>query len=143
MEFVLGVDGGNTKTLALVARQDGSILGKGRAGCGDIYGAASPAAAIGAIAHAVEAALREAGIQPGELTASVFSLAGADWPEDFRLLEDAMRERGYGQSMIVVNDAMGALRGGAPNGIGVVVAQDSAAAGEGVVLELPGLLIVT
>lgn len=128
MDVVLGVDGGNTKTLALIARGDGLILGKGRAGCGDIYGAASPAAAIAEIEHAVDSALSEAGIQRSELSAGVFSLAGADWPEDFRLLEGAMRGRGYGQRIFIVNDAMGALRAGTPDGIGVVVACGTGAA---------------
>src|SRR5688572_31888082 len=93
MNFVLGVDGGNTKTLALVAREDGLILGTGRAGCGDIYGAESPVAAIAEIERAVDTALQEAGIQVTQLSTCAFSLAGADWPEDFRLLEDAMRDR--------------------------------------------------
>jgi N-acetylglucosamine kinase-like BadF-type ATPase len=128
MKLVLGVDGGNTKTLALVAREDGVILGGGRAGCGDIYGAPSPSAAIAEIERAVQAALREAGISPADLTASAFSLAGADWPEDFRLLEDALRARGYGQRLLVANDAMGALRAGAPDGTGVVVACGTGAA---------------
>ena len=128
MKLVLGVDGGNTKTLALIAREDGEIIGTGRAGCGDIYGAISPSAAIAEIEGAVEAALIEAGIQANELTASVFSLAGADWPEDFRLLEDAMRTCSYGQEIIVVNDALGALRAGSLDGIGVVVACGTGAA---------------
>jgi N-acetylglucosamine kinase-like BadF-type ATPase len=128
MDLVLGVDGGNTKTLALVARSDGLIMGTGRAGCGDIYGAASPEVAITEIERAVDAALTEAGIQPTELSAGAFSLAGADWPEDFRLLEDAMQARGYGQNIVIVNDAMGALRAGSPDGTGVVVACGTGAA---------------
>jgi N-acetylglucosamine kinase-like BadF-type ATPase len=128
MKFVLGVDAGNTKTLALVARADGVILGKGRAGCGDIYGAKSPEAAITEIERALDAALTEADIAPADLSAGVFSLAGADWPEDFRFLEDALRGRGYGQAILVVNDAMGALRAGSPDGIGVVVACGTGAA---------------
>ncbi len=128
MKLVLGVDGGNTKTLALVGRENGEIIGTGRAGCGDIYGAISPSAAIAEIEGAVEAALTKAGLQPDALTASVFSLAGADWPEDFKLLEDAMRDRSYGQNILVVNDAMGALRAGSPDGTGVVVACGTGAA---------------
>ena len=128
MNFVLGVDGGNTKTLALVARADGVIIGTGRAGCSDIYGAASPAAAMGEIESAVNAAIQKAGTGAGEITAAVFSLAGADWPEDFRLLEDAMRARGYAQDLRIVNDAMGALRAGSPDGTGVVVSCGTGAA---------------
>lgn len=121
MNLVLGVDGGNTKTLALVAREDGTILGAGRAGCGDIYGATSPAAAIAEIARAADAALAAAGCRADDLLAGAFSLAGADWPEDFALLESAMRARGYGREVIVVNDAIGALRAGSLDGTGVAV----------------------
>src|SRR5256884_3691789 len=39
MQCVLGVDGGNSKTIAIVAALDGTILGAGRGGCGDIYNA--------------------------------------------------------------------------------------------------------
>jgi N-acetylglucosamine kinase-like BadF-type ATPase len=128
MKLVLGVDGGNTKTLALVARDDGAILGTGRAGCGDIYGATSADAAIAEIERAVGAALNEAGIPSPELSVGAFSLAGADWPEDFELLEEAMRGQGYGRRIVVVNDAMGALRAGSPDGTGVVVACGTGAA---------------
>ncbi|HJQ14444.1 MAG TPA: BadF/BadG/BcrA/BcrD ATPase family protein [Anaerolineales bacterium] len=128
MKFVLGVDGGNTKTLAIVAQDDGVILGAGRAGCGDIYGATSANAAIAEIERAVDAALNEAGISSTELSAGAFSLAGADWPEDFKLLEEAMRGRGYGRHIVVVNDAMGALRAGSADGNGVVVACGTGAA---------------
>ena len=39
MPYVLAVDGGNTKTIAMVATADGAILGAAHGGCGDIYNA--------------------------------------------------------------------------------------------------------
>ncbi|HEY0443527.1 MAG TPA: hypothetical protein VGC90_04815, partial [Candidatus Limnocylindrales bacterium] len=37
--LLLGVDGGNTKTIALVAQRDGTVVGAARVlGCGDIHG---------------------------------------------------------------------------------------------------------
>jgi len=128
---VLGVDGGNTKTVALVADRDGTILGAGRGGCGDIYaageetpayGCGSPEAALASVDEAVAAALAGAGIGPGDLLAGAFSMAGADWPEDVALLRDALSGRGLGRATVVVNDALGALRAGSPDGTGVVVA---------------------
>ena len=112
MGHVLGVDGGNTKTMALVARTDGEIIGIGRAGCGDIYGAPSEEAALAETERAVRAALAMAGIEADRLLAGAFSMAGADWPEDFALLHEAMAARGFGKSITVVNDAIGALRAG-------------------------------
>jgi N-acetylglucosamine kinase-like BadF-type ATPase len=95
MQCVLAVDGGNTKTIALVAGLDGTILGTGRAGCSDIYNADHNRAramqiALDNIEDAVMTALRAAGAEPGDLVAGVFGLAGADWPEDFVDLKKAM-----------------------------------------------------
>ena len=44
--LLLGVDGGRTKTVALVAEPGGAIVGAGRAGCADIHAAASAEPAI-------------------------------------------------------------------------------------------------
>lgn len=85
-------------------------------------------AAIDEIEQAVELVLEEAGIPAPLLSAGVFSLAGADWPKDFQLLGEAMRSRGYGQNIQIVNDAIGALRAGSPDGIGVAVACGTGAA---------------
>jgi N-acetylglucosamine kinase-like BadF-type ATPase len=122
MTWVLGVDGGNTKTLAAVADESMHTRGAGRSGTADIYNAPTPDVAIAAIEVAVDEALAEAGIAAHELDAAVFSLAGADWPEDFALLEPALRERlALPVTPFVVNDALGALRGGSPDWTGIAV----------------------
>jgi N-acetylglucosamine kinase-like BadF-type ATPase len=129
MQYVLGVDGGNTKTIALVASLDGTILGAGRGGCGDIYNAPiegtswldSAEAAIANIEYAVETALQAAQVKAADLVTAVLNMAGADWPEDFALLETAMKARGYGLGLTVQNDAMGVLHAGVADNIGVSV----------------------
>jgi N-acetylglucosamine kinase-like BadF-type ATPase len=122
MSWALGVDGGNTKTLALVADAEGRVRGRGHGGCADIYNAPTPAAALDAIEVAAAAALAEAGIAGPDVEAAAFSLAGADWPEDFALLERALGERlGLRARPIVVNDALGALRAGSPDWTGIAV----------------------
>jgi N-acetylglucosamine kinase-like BadF-type ATPase len=115
---VLAVDGGNTKTIAAVADAEGRVLATGRAGCGDIYGATSPQAALEAIEDAVAPALAQA----GTVDAAVFSLAGADWPEDFGFIEEELRARlSLPAAVLVVNDAIGALRSGSPDWTGIAV----------------------
>jgi N-acetylglucosamine kinase-like BadF-type ATPase len=118
--MVLGVDGGNTKTIALVATFEGAVVGAGRAGCADIYNCPPAEAAIGEVIAACEAALAAAGAARGDVRAAVFSLAGADWPEDFELLR---RELGawLGREPIVLNDAIGAIHCGVPTGAGVAI----------------------
>jgi N-acetylglucosamine kinase-like BadF-type ATPase len=119
--YFLGVDGGNTKTVALVARPDGTVIGAGRAGFGDIYRSHDPGLALSNIAAAIDAALSTAGITRADLVSGGFSLAGADWPEDYELLQTNLNAAGYGRTITVVNDALGALRAGSPDGTGVVV----------------------
>lgn len=117
--YVLGIDAGNSKTIAIVADADGHIVGWGRAGCGDIYGAGE-AAALDAISTASHTALAAADVRADALSAVVLSAAGADWPEDFEFLRTSIRARGLGEP-IVYNDAIGGLRAGAPDSTGVAV----------------------
>jgi N-acetylglucosamine kinase-like BadF-type ATPase len=135
MQCVLAVDGGNTKTIAVVARLDGAVLGVGRGGCSDIYnavpldGLSDPTMAACAQAeHAVRAALRAAQVDPADLGVSVFNMAGVDWPEDAVFWHEAMTERGFGQQIIVQNDALGILYAAAPHATGVSVVCGTGAA---------------
>lgn len=125
MALYLGVDGGNTKTVALVADEAGHVIGFGRTSGSDIYAADTEEDAIDEVALAVDAALAAAGAKRSDLASAAFGLAGADWPEDFLLLDSAFRARGFGRHLVVVNDAIGALRAGSPTGFGVVLVAGS------------------
>jgi N-acetylglucosamine kinase-like BadF-type ATPase len=124
--LALGVDGGNTKTLAIVTDLEGHVVGTGRSGCGDIY-ATTPEPALAELDAAITCALSEADAAPGDVVSAGFSLAGADWPEDFEFLEAQMaRHLPPSTAIVVVNDAMGALRAGAVDGVAVVCGTGSA-----------------
>ncbi len=118
--LILGVDGGNTKTVALVARPDGAVVGSGRGGGSDIYGAPSFESAIGEISAAVRTALPE-GSASDDVETAVFSLAGADWDEDKADLLHALATVVPRAQVTVVNDAIGALRAGTNDGVGISV----------------------
>jgi N-acetylglucosamine kinase-like BadF-type ATPase len=121
-DLLLGVDGGNTTTIALVIRLDGTVVGVGTAGCGDIHNAPSPDVGLDEICRACAAALASAGVRADELAASAFSLAGADWPEDFELLRSGLARRlALATEPLVVNDAIGAIRCGTNDGVGVAI----------------------
>jgi N-acetylglucosamine kinase-like BadF-type ATPase len=128
MTHVLGLDAGNTKTVALLARLDGAIIGSGRGGCGDIYGAGSPEAAMAQVEAALAGALAGAlasgglGLDLSRLEAACCSMAGADWPEDFELIRCELEARGLRRNVAIYNDAFGALRAGTRDGFGVAVA---------------------
>lgn len=127
--LVLGVDGGNTKSVALVATPDGTIRGAGRAlGIADIYQASSVDAAMDVLADAIGSALGQAGGDRRDIGPAAFSMAGADWPEDMEVIAAALAERRIGTSRRVVNDAVGGITGAIPEGPGVFVAAGSGSA---------------
>lgn len=129
MSLVLGVDAGNTKTIALVAEPSGRIVGAARAlGCADIYAARTTEAVVSVVSSAVAEALSTTGAAASDLTHATFSMAGADWPEDIAELTDAMRAAFRVADTHVVNDAIGALQGAVPEGPAVVVSIGTGAA---------------
>ncbi|HET9416590.1 MAG TPA: BadF/BadG/BcrA/BcrD ATPase family protein [Candidatus Limnocylindria bacterium] len=118
----LGVDAGNTKTVAVVASADGTVLGAGRAlGIADIYAASSVDDAMSVVEAAVDGALAATGAARSDVGAAVVSIAGADWPEDIATIREALSRRAIGSRLEVVNDAIGALVGAVPEGPAVVV----------------------
>lgn len=127
MDYVLGVDGGTTKTVALVALPDGDVVGAGRAGGSNIY-CQHPQVAFRNVERAVLAALDPVGMRPADLATAVYSMSGADWPEDFDFIRNEMLNRGLGRRIVVVNDAVGGLRAGSPDGSGVAVVCGTGAA---------------
>jgi N-acetylglucosamine kinase-like BadF-type ATPase len=122
--LLLGIDGGNTKSVALAATPDGTIVGAGRAaGSADIH-LVTLEDAVGRLESAAGAAL--AGAPDAPVIATGLSLAGADWPEDFEDIRARVDGR-WGATKIV-NDAIGALRGAIPDGPGVIVVCGTGAA---------------
>lgn len=125
----LGVDAGNSKTAALVCDATGAVAGAGRSGCGDIYGAPGPAAAVEEVLAAVDRALDHAGAARGDVAGAAFRLAGIDWPDDRAFWERRLAER-YpslaGASLL--NDGYAAIRCGVPSGAGVSVTAGTGAA---------------
>jgi N-acetylglucosamine kinase-like BadF-type ATPase len=119
-ELLLGVDGGATKTVAVVADASGSVLGAGRSGSSDIHAEPEPERAVDRVADAARRALEAAGATGDDLAVAAFGLCGADWPEDMALYQEGLTTRlGLRRPPVVVNDALGALRVGTPDGIGV------------------------
>jgi N-acetylglucosamine kinase-like BadF-type ATPase len=105
----LAVDAGNSKTVALVTDAEGAVLGRGRGGNGDIYGAESVPSALESVFGAVDAALTGAGA--GDISAAAFRIAGVDYPEDATFWHDHLRSRFPGLGALSVkNDAYASLR---------------------------------
>jgi N-acetylglucosamine kinase-like BadF-type ATPase len=122
-ELYLGVDAGNTKTVALVCDDQGGVVGSGHAGLGDIYGAARPEDAVGVVVSTVAQALGAAGAKLSDIRSAAFRLAGIDWPEDEDYWRDAVARRFAPIELASVkNDGFALLRCGDLSGVGVAVA---------------------
>jgi len=117
---VLGVDGGGRKTYAIVVDALGTLLGAGAAGPSN-WEIAGVDVARDAITEAADGALAEAGIARGAIDASVFGLAGVDWPSDVDRLLGGIDPLGFGGPCRILNDAFVALRAGTAQPWGVVV----------------------
>jgi N-acetylglucosamine kinase-like BadF-type ATPase len=120
MRYVLGVDGGNSKTLAVVGDESGEILGVGRAG-GSNHQELGLDGAMAGIQAAAEAALAGAGVRAAGLDVVFYALAGADLPEDFELLLPGLHDLGFGRRIGLNNDSAATLRSGADNPNALVV----------------------
>jgi N-acetylglucosamine kinase-like BadF-type ATPase len=118
---VVGVDGGSTKTIALVADSRGRILGAARGG-GSSCTTAEISAPMQVVVDAVQGALIQAGRTGRDVAAGVFGLSGADWPEDHVRRQVLLAKAGLARQVIVKNDAFVGLRAGTRRRYGVVIA---------------------
>jgi N-acetylglucosamine kinase-like BadF-type ATPase len=116
---VVGVDGGGTKTQAVVLDADFSILGEGLAGPSNPLrvGIASAAAAI---RQAIDRACEAAKLRRTDLIAAEIGLAGARREELNARMREALLNLGIGE-IIVVGDADIALYGATEGEPGLIV----------------------
>jgi len=117
---VLGVDGGGTKTHAAIADGDGAVLGFGMSGPSNWEDVGIEAAAA-ALKAAVREAFAEAGRGSAEIEATIFGLAGVDFPSDEERMSGIPIALGIATPCRIINDSFIALRAGANHPWGVVV----------------------
>jgi glucosamine kinase len=114
---VLGIDAGGTKTVCLLADDEGRVLGEGRAGGANLH--AHGELEVEKVLHAViEQAIGDRAIVPAAVCLGV---AGADRPDDHRVVSNIVRRLGYRSRALVVNDAYVALTAGTSGAPGVVL----------------------
>ena len=112
MNYILGVDGGGTKTLALLGDSDGNVLARGVSGASN-YNAVGFAAACSALESAIHLARKE---YPGEIAALCLGLAGAGRKEDLERFENWAIDKFPKTKIKVVNDAEVLLLSDVPSG---------------------------
>lgn len=117
-DLTIGIDGGGTKTVALLSR-DGNAIGRGEGGPSNLQTAGSRAFA--SLDDAVRSAFDAAGLARQSVGVACMGLAGADRPGDrARLLDWASRVR-LAQHVEITTDGALLLAAGTPDGWGLAV----------------------
>ena len=120
MKYFLGVDVGGTKTDALVADENGYVVGYGVGGSGN-YEGVGWGGFKSAVKDATEQALGTTGLTLDDIFGTGMGIAGYDWPSQKKMHLDALSEIGFSGSLEIVNDAILGILAGAQDGWGVSV----------------------
>lgn len=126
-DLLLAVDGGGTRTQALVADVEGNVLARGLGPGSNLHNMTfeqSCRAMGGAIERALDAVLGP-GPSPrwrgAPVAAACFGLSGVDAPEDEAEVARWITEQGIARTFRVVNDSELVLAAGTPEGWGVAL----------------------
>ena len=118
-EYFLGVDGGQSSTIAVIGDSQGRILGWATAGpCNHVAAAEARAKFLGTMRECVANAGAQAGIDPRDLRFRAACLGMSGGPEDKAAL---LREAVAAEHLIVTHDARIALAGAMSGGPGTIV----------------------
>lgn len=118
-DFVIGVDGGGTRTRALILDSHGVELGEAE-GEAALIDPRDPDAAVEAIVGAVSAAAHAAEVEPPAAALCAGLAGGGRDPERTRV-EEALRRRGVARIVRVVTDAEAAFFDAFADGAGILV----------------------
>ena len=114
---VLGIDAGGTKSVCLLADEQGTIVSEGR-GAGANLHTAGELAVEKVLHEAMENAIGDRAIVPDAIC---LGIAGVDRADEARTVRAIMRRIGYKSRVLVVNDALIGLVAGARDEPGIVI----------------------
>jgi N-acetylglucosamine kinase-like BadF-type ATPase len=116
--YYLGVDGGQSSTIALIANEKGSVLGRGKGGpCNHVSAAEGRAKFISAMSDCLQEACCQAGLDWTDVKFASACLGFSGGAEDKdRYARELIRSDKYK----VTHDAEIALSGAVPDGAGII-----------------------
>jgi N-acetylglucosamine kinase-like BadF-type ATPase len=117
MFHVLGIDAGGTKTVCLLADDQGRVVAEARRSGANLQAVGE--LEVEKVLHDVmEEAIGDRDVTPAAIC---LGIAGVDRPDDSAIVRGIMKRIGYKARIVIVNDALVALEAGAPGQPGVVV----------------------
>lgn len=126
--YVLGVDGGGTKTQCHVADLKGNLIGEGFGGEAN-YQLCGIEIAEASIGNAIQNALEAANVTLEQITYAVFGLSGADEACDFEVLQPMCKRLVKDVPHEILNDTWIGLRSGGDFGVVSICGTGAAHAG--------------
>jgi N-acetylglucosamine kinase-like BadF-type ATPase len=117
-QYFLGVDGGQSKTTAIIGNESGHVLGSGTAGpCNHVRTGEGREKFVQAISGCLAAACRRANLEPSQLRFAAACLGFSGGPEDKRAL---VEEIVPAEVVLVTTDAWIALTGATGGKPGII-----------------------
>lgn len=117
IKYVMGVDHGGTKTSALIADHQGRICT-----AVTLYKSSEPSYERSSVTvRTIKQALKQADLLPEQITYCTVGYSGADWDFEFPEIQRALSEATGIANMKIVNDCIGAMRGGTQKPYGGVI----------------------
>lgn len=120
LQYVVGIDGGGTKTRMKIADRDGNLLTCCEGGPANIN-SMDAAALEEALAVLTATGLDSIGGNPSCCGAICLGMSGAGRREEKLLLEDILNRLGFCRNVIVTDDAQTALYGGVGKDTGIIL----------------------
>jgi N-acetylglucosamine kinase-like BadF-type ATPase len=121
--LVLGIDGGGSGTVAILARikdQGWTAIGRGESGPSNLH-ATGNRAAFAALDQAIDGAFAAAKLQRGPVASACLGLAGAGRATEHQIILDWANRIHVAEMVHVTNDASLLLAAGTPDGWGLSV----------------------
>ncbi len=119
-EYVLGFDGGGTKSICVIAQADGTVVGVGDSGATNFQGVGVGAAGQ-EVEKAIVQALKQAGISADQVATGAYGVSGADREADFDTVSEYVLPHNPAGHWLLANDTTIALRAGTSDGVGVAL----------------------
>jgi N-acetylglucosamine kinase-like BadF-type ATPase len=119
-KYVIGIDGGGTKTLGVLADEQGNVLAQHEVGSTNHH--SNPAELVKAnLRELIETLLSKAGVKADHVVCVCSGMAGVDRPDDKAFVKAMMKEFLPNALAIPVNDGLIALVGGTMQAFGIIV----------------------
>lgn len=119
MRYIMGVDGGGSKTYTVITDENGNKIGEGISGCGN-YQMIGLEQALAHIKSSIDLALEGTGLTYKEIEFVQYGLAGADRKKDYSILRSGLKTLPL-QNWDLLGDALVGLRLGSHDNVGVVL----------------------